>query len=63
MKKGNIDGINVLTHIFSEYDIVVNINVLLINTSINNTINDSIIIKLNIFFFILNYMRVFEIYR
>lgn len=63
MKKGNIDGINVLTHIFSEYDIVVNINVLLINTSINNTINDSIIIKLNIFFFIFNYMRVFEIYR
>ena len=46
MKKGNIDGINVLTHIFSEYDIVVNINVLLINASINNTINDSIIIKL-----------------
>ena len=60
IKKGNIDGIKVLTHICKEYDIVLNINVLFDNTSKNNIIKEIIIIRLYIFFFMLNYMKKYK---
>ena len=57
IKQGNIDGIKVLTHMFSEYDIVSNTNFLLNSTSVNNIEKVNIISQLNIFCFMFNYMN------
>ena len=62
IKEGNSDGINELIHMFREYDIVLNINVLFINNSINVIIHISIIDVLIIFVFIINYIRGVDFY-